>query len=317
MIGLEFSDFLNGFKFRNITYLAKAITYCESSKKEHQQIVYKLINELKPISSKKIGITGTPGVGKSTYLENFGLHLIESQQAKVAILAIDPTSHLSGGSILGDKTRMQKLSAHPDAFVRPSPSRMHLGGASENTLEAIFLCERFGFDYIFVETVGVGQSEVEISNMVDFFKLLISPLGGDELQAIKRGILEVADLVVVNKADGKNKQAAEVSRHQYQSSVDVLQHKKEYKAQVLTCSSIEKTGFIDIEKQIQKFYNEVDLQKYRQKQKSFWVNKKLLSFFQSDLKNQKNQKIINEFILKNDFGFNQIDDLYKIIKEKI
>ena len=183
--------------------LGRAITLIESRRLDHQDQAAELLSLLLPQSGKaiRLGITGPPGAGKSTFIEAFGLNLV-GQGKKVAVLAVDPSSVRSGGSILGDKTRMEELSRHPAAFIRPSPSGGTLGGVARRTREAMLACEAAGYDVVIIETVGVGQSETAVAAMVDMFLLLLSPGGGDELQGIKRGIMELADLVVVNKADG-------------------------------------------------------------------------------------------------------------------
>src|SRR5690625_1627713 len=184
--------------------LAKAITLVESSRDQDRQAAQELLQDLMPHTgdSIRIGITGIPGVGKSTFIEAFGLHLIE-QGRRVAVLAVDPSSRRAGGSILGDKTRMELLSRSPEAFIRPSPAGRSLGGVARRTREALLLCEAAGYDVGIVETVGVGQSETAVAEMVDLFALLLLPGGGDELQGIKKGIVELAELVIVNKADGE------------------------------------------------------------------------------------------------------------------
>src|SRR5262245_23088470 len=183
--------------------LARAITLVESSRADHRDDAVDLVDALLPHTGRaiRIGVSGPPGVGKSTFIEAFGLHVIE-QGHRLAVLAVDPSSTRSGGSLLGDKTRMTELRRHPDAFVRPSPGGRHLGGVARRTREAMRLCEASGFDVVLVETIGVGQSEVAVADMVDLFLLLVNPGGGDELQGIKRGIMELADVVAVNKADG-------------------------------------------------------------------------------------------------------------------
>ena len=193
----------------NRRILARAITLVESTRDDHRSKAVQLIDRLgqSKRSALRIGLSGTPGVGKSTFTESFGMMLVE-QGLKVAVLAVDPSSKRSGGSILGDKTRMDRLSRHPNAFIRPSPSSAALGGVARRTREAIALCEAAGFDVILVETVGVGQSEVMVADMTDLFLLLLAPAGGDELQGVKRGIMEIADLVLINKADGELKSQA-------------------------------------------------------------------------------------------------------------
>jgi len=203
--------------------LGRAITLIESSRTDDQETARKLVNACLPYSGKsvRLGITGVPGAGKSTFIESFGLYLIE-QGHKVAVLAIDPSSQRTKGSILGDKTRMESLSTNPNAFIRPSASSGTLGGVARATREAVILCEAAGFDLIIIETVGVGQSETAVSQIVDFFILLMLAGGGDELQGIKRGIMEMADLLVINKADGDNIRKAELSKREYENALHLF-----------------------------------------------------------------------------------------------
>ena len=204
--------------------LAKTITLVESTRADHQQRAQQVIEALLPRTgnSIRIGISGVPGVGKSTFIESFGLHLIE-QGLRVAVLAVDPSSSVSGGSILGDKTRMELLSQRPEAFIRPSPSAGSLGGVADRTRETLMLCEAAGFDVVIVETVGVGQSETAVAGMTDIFVLLQLPNAGDDLQAIKKGIVELADVIVVNKAD-LDRQAAALAQGQFRSALSMLRH---------------------------------------------------------------------------------------------
>jgi LAO/AO transport system kinase len=196
---LELNDYIEGIQKGDIAILSRAISLVESKKVDHQNLAKELIKNIYPSTgkAKRVGISGTPGVGKSTFIESFGTFLT-GIGLKVAVLAIDPTSYKSGGSILGDKTRMNKLASDKNAFVRPSPSGMTLGGVANKTRESMLLCEAAGYDIVIIETVGVGQSEVAVSKVVDFFLLLMQPGGGDDLQGIKRGILELADLVAIN-----------------------------------------------------------------------------------------------------------------------
>lgn len=220
--------------------LAKAITLTESKLDRHRQEAQQLLESLLPHTgnSIRIGITGIPGVGKSTFIEAFGLHLIR-QGKKVAVLAVDPSSPITGGSILGDKTRMEVLSQQDNAFIRPSPSGGALGGVAQKTRESMLLCEAAGYEVILVETVGVGQSEYEVASMVDFFLVLMLPNAGDELQGIKKGILELADAIVVNKADGAALPMAEQTRRHYLNALKILQHHAFWQPQVLLCSAVE------------------------------------------------------------------------------
>jgi len=219
-------DIAAGVRAGNIRSLAKAITLVESRSPDHSLAATALLDELLPASgqSMRIGISGVPGVGKSTFIEAFGLYLT-GRGHKVAVLAVDPSSQISGGSILGDKTRMEELSRLDSAFIRPSPSGSNLGGVARKTRETMLLCEAAGFDVIIVETVGVGQSEVTVASMVDFFLLLQLPGAGDELQGIKKGVMEIADAIVINKADGDNRPRAELARQQYVNVLHILKPK--------------------------------------------------------------------------------------------
>jgi LAO/AO transport system kinase len=241
----EFSD---GILSGDRTILSQAITLVESSLPEHFDIAQTIIGKCLPYSSKsiRIGITGSPGAGKSTFIETFGLH-ITGEGRKIAVLTIDPSSEQSKGSILGDKTRMELLSVHPDAFIRPSPSAGALGGVARKTRETIILCEAAGFNTIMVETVGVGQSETEVHSMVDFFLLLMLAGAGDELQGIKRGIMEMADLIAITKADGGNSQVADRARVTFQNALQMFQPKASgWKPKVITCSALTHTGISEL-----------------------------------------------------------------------
>ncbi len=209
-------DLARGIVSRQRRALAKAITLAESSRPDHRAQALDVLEILGSCTGEsiRIGVSGPPGVGKSTFIEALGLHAIE-QGHRVAVLAVDPSSAISGGSILGDKTRMEVLARHPDAFIRPSPARRTLGGVARRTHEVMLLCEAAGFDVVMIETVGVGQSETMVADMTDVLILLLQPAGGDELQGIKRGIVELADIVVVNKADGGLKTAAEQTALDY------------------------------------------------------------------------------------------------------
>lgn len=219
--------------------LAKAITLVESQLPRHQQAAQILLEKVLPYTGKsvRIGISGIPGVGKSTFIEAFGLHLL-AKGKKVAVLAVDPSSPIAGGSILGDKTRMEQLSREADAYIRPSPAAGELGGVAQKTRESLLLCEAAGFDVILVETVGVGQSEYQVAAMVDFFLVLMQPNTGDELQGIKKGIIELADALVINKADGDLEAFAEEARGHYQQALNLLSHNPLWSAKVMTCSAL-------------------------------------------------------------------------------
>lgn len=245
-------EFVKGILSGDKMILARAITLVESSLPAHKELAEKIIDACLPHSgnSIRIGITGIPGVGKSTFIEAFGMHVI-SQGKKLAVLTIDPSSQISGGSILGDKTRMFELSKNQSAFIRPSPSGDSLGGVARKTRETIYLCEAAGFDTIFVETVGVGQSETAVHSMVDLFLLLLIAGAGDELQGIKRGIMEMADLFAVTKADGENKTRAELTRVETQSAIHFFpSNENGWTPKVLSCSAVTKEGISEILTQI-------------------------------------------------------------------
>jgi LAO/AO transport system kinase len=224
--------------------LARTITLIESALPAHQDLARKIVDKLLPSTGKgvRLGITGVPGAGKSTYIESFGTKLTELG-FKVAVLAIDPSSIRSGGSILGDKTRMEKLAANQNAFIRPSPSSGTLGGVGRKTRETMLACEAAGYDVVIIETVGVGQSETTVASMVDFFLVLMIAGAGDELQGIKKGVLEVADAIVINKADGDNIQKAELAQKEYQNALHMLMPTSpNWSPPVLTCSALKSTG---------------------------------------------------------------------------
>lgn len=245
---LSVSDYVDGVLNCDRALLAQAITLIESLNDDHRATADAVLNELliQNQDSIRIGITGVPGVGKSTFIESFGKQLT-SLDHKVAVLAVDPTSSRTGGSILGDKTRMQELSRDKNAFIRPSPTSGTLGGVTRVTRETIVLCEAAGFDVILVETVGVGQSEIMVSQMVDFFLALMLPGAGDELQGIKKGILEIADMIAVNKADGEMKNAANRAVMEYQHALDILNPKSvNWKTRSLSCSAYTGDGLVAI-----------------------------------------------------------------------
>jgi len=253
---LELADYLDGFKKKDRTILARAITLVESSNSEHQKLAQELLKTLLPKTgtAKRIGISGTPGVGKSTFIEAFG-KMITAQKKTVAVLAVDPTSQVSGGSILGDKTRMNELAIDPDAFIRPSPSGETLGGVAKRTRESLLLCEAFGFDYVLVETVGVGQSETTVAQMVDLFVMLLQPGAGDDLQGIKRGILEMVDMVVVTKDDGDQQKIIQKAKHDYQQALQILRHEG-WIPPVLSCSALTKSGLPEIIQTIEDYFKD-------------------------------------------------------------
>ena len=221
---LTAADYVEGILKGNVTILGQAVTLVESTNPDHQAIAQEVIERCLPYSGKsvRIGISGVPGAGKSTSIDEFGIHVLERTGGRLAVLAIDPSSEKTKGSILGDKTRMEKLSVHPDSFIRPSPSAGSLGGVARKTRETIILCEAAGFDKIFVETVGVGQSETACHSMVDFFLVIQLAGTGDELQGIKRGIMEMADGIVINKCDGDNVDACQLAARQFRNALHLF-----------------------------------------------------------------------------------------------
>ena len=284
----------------NITALGQAITLVESTLPEDEKIAQKLlaICLLKSGNSIRIGITGVPGVGKSTFIETFG-KLLTSQGKKVAVLAIDPTSERTKGSILGDKSRMHQLSSDKNAFIRPSPNSGTLGGVANKTRESIILCEAAGFDIILIETVGVGQSETTVNNLVDFFLLLMLAGAGDELQGIKRGIMELADALVITKADGDNCQKAKNAGLEYKSALHLFPAMENgWTPQVSTCSALENTGVEQILETITKFDAQMLSSgwkiKNRKDQNNYWLHLKI----KEELGNKKYNALLAEGKLK-------------------
>ena len=270
---LTLNEYSEGILSCNRTILGQAITLVESSLPEHNEIAQQIIEKCLPLTGKstRVGITGVPGVGKSTFIEALGKYLTGSGH-KLAVLAIDPSSQRSKGSILGDKTRMEELSVDPDAFIRPSPTAGSLGGVANRTRETIVLCEAAGFDVIFIETVGVGQSETMVHSMVDFFLLLMLAGAGDELQGIKRGIMEMADTIVINKADGDNLNKALLAKKEYENALHLFPpNESGWYPKVTTCSSISKEGIEEIWEIVEEFKEKMTANDYfnirRQEQK--------------------------------------------------
>lgn len=299
---LTLSDYLDGFKNKDRTILSRAITLVESQNQEHQKLAQELLQTLLPQtgSSKRIGISGTPGVGKSTFIESFG-KLLTSQNKTLAVLAVDPTSQVSGGSILGDKTRMNELAIDSLAYIRPSPSGVTLGGVARRTRESLLLCEAFGFDYVLVETVGVGQSETTVAQMVDLFVMLLQPGAGDDLQGIKRGILEMVDMVVVTKDDGENHQIIQKAKHDYERALHILRHEG-WIPPVLSCSALTKSGLPEIQTVIESYFKDQQalIKAKRDKQGLDWmwqlINDGLKERFLSQVSPQEFKKIESEVL---------------------
>ena len=304
------NEFVTGVLNGNITFLSKAITLVESTNIKHQQKANEILNCCLPHSNKsiRIGITGVPGVGKSTFIETFGKYLT-AQGKKVAVLAVDPSSSVNKGSILGDKTRMEALVTDENAFIRPSPSGTSLGGVAQKTRESIILCEAAGFDTIIIETVGVGQSETVVHSMVDFFLLLKLAGAGDELQGIKRGIIEMADAIVINKADGENKQNAKIAKVAFNRALHLYPLKEsKWQPKVLTASALHNSGIEEIDNMILTYIaitkENAYFNKKRNEQNKFWLlstieqqlktnfyqNPKIKSALQEEIDNLENGK---------------------------
>lgn len=274
-------QFVQGIRAADRVLLAQAITLVESTRAEHQVLAQAVLAQVSsPVQDTlRIAITGAPGVGKSTFIEALGMHLIQ-QGKRPAVLAIDPSSSLSGGSILGDKTRMEHLSATEKAFIRPSPAGDSLGGVARKTREAMVLVEAAGFDTILIETVGVGQSEIAAQRMTDLFLLLLLPGAGDELQGIKRGIVEMADLLVVNKSDGERSSLAQQAQGHYRNATHLFPAKQSgWTPRVLTCSALENKGVAEIWEAAEVFKKETSATGFfhqnRQMQAQYWLKESL------------------------------------------
>ncbi len=274
---METQDYIDGVLKQNRRIVAKTITLIESSLAAHQEKAKTIVDALLPYAGQavRIGITGVPGVGKSTYIESFGLQLVK-QGHRVAVLAVDPSSSKSGGSIMGDKTRMERLSLEQQAFIRPSPSSGTLGGVARRTRETMIVCEAAGFDIIIVETVGVGQSETTVASMVDFFLVLMLAGAGDELQGIKKGVLELADAIAINKADGNNIEHAKKAKIEYEKALNLLTpSSKIWSPPVLTCSAVTLDGIDEIWQTIldhrKKLESSGELADKRKKQALDWM----------------------------------------------
>jgi len=329
--GLEPSKLFYRLRKGDKSALSQAITLAESSKENDQETARLLIQKSLPYSGKslRIGITGVPGVGKSTFIEAFGKY-ITSQNKKVAVLAIDPSSEITQGSILGDKTRMVNLSADPMAYIRPTASSGSLGGVAKRTRENILLCEAAGFEIILIETVGVGQSETAVHSMTDFFLLLMLSAAGDELQGIKRGIMEMADAVVINKADGDNIKRANLAKAQFKNALHLFPAKEsKWIPQAETVSSLENKNIDKIWKMISSFELAARkngwLLENRKNQQVYWMNEAikntLTENFYSDKKIQMELKKLTERIMKNEITSHEaarlITENFKNGKKKI
>ncbi len=274
---LSVSEYIEGVLSRDRTVLARAITLVESNHPRHERMAQEVLRGLLPHAggAHRVGITGVPGAGKSTFIEALGTNLTEAGH-RVAVLAIDPSSSLTGGSILGDKTRMGKLSTDPNAFIRPTPSSCTLGGVARKTRETMLVCEAGGFDVILVETVGVGQSETVVADMVDFFLVLMIAGAGDELQGIKRGVLEMADLVTINKCDGDNETRARLAQREYATALHFMRPKSpSWTVPVVTCSALNNIGLQEIWQRIDEHRQALtasgELPERRRKQLLSWM----------------------------------------------
>ncbi|MCQ2222918.1 MAG: methylmalonyl Co-A mutase-associated GTPase MeaB [Bacteroidaceae bacterium] len=291
---LTADDYVKGILEGNSSILGQAVTLVESTNPEHQRVAQEVIERCLPYSgnSVRIGISGVPGAGKSTSIDEFGIHVLKEYGGKLAVLAIDPSSERTKGSILGDKTRMEKLSVHPDSFIRPSPSAGSLGGVARKTRETIILCEAAGYDKIFVETVGVGQSETACHSMVDFFLLIQLAGTGDELQGIKRGIMEMADGIIINKCDGNNVDKCQLAATQFRNALHLFPMPESgWAPQVLTYSGFYGFGIKEVWDMVYKYFDYVKETGYfeyrRNEQAKYWmyesINEQLRnSFFQNE-----------------------------------
>ncbi len=276
------SEFIEGILDGDRMLLSRAITLIESTKQEHQELAQEIIEGCLPHSgdSIRIGITGVPGVGKSTFIEAFGNYVIDEQNRTLAVLAVDPSSSKTRGSILGDKTRMETLSNHPNAYIRPTPTSGSLGGVARSTRETITLCEAAGFDTILIETVGVGQSETAVHSMVDFFLLLMLAGAGDELQGIKRGIMEMADSIVINKADSGNQDAAKRAMAEYKNALHLFPPTESgWIPKVTTCSAFHNKGIPEVWEIVDEYVRHTKAKGYfeqqRKEQANYWLNESI------------------------------------------
>jgi LAO/AO transport system kinase len=292
--------------------LAKAITLVESTKEEHIDLASELVSAClsQGVKSRRIGITGVPGVGKSTFIEAIGTRFTENGH-KVAVLAVDPSSGVSRGSILGDKTRMDKLAANPNAFIRPTPSSGSLGGVARKTRESIILCEAAGFDIILIETVGVGQSEITVHSMADMFVLLVLATAGDELQGIKRGVMEMADVVIVNKDDGENASYTKIAKATYHQALHLFPAKKSgWTVPALSCSALNETGLDEILTITDGYFNHIQLNGFlenqRANQNEFWlkqaISEELNYRFHSDKSTKKKLNDLSEKVKRGEIS---------------
>ena len=288
-------ELIKGIRKGDSRSLSKAITLAESSLESKQELALQVIEHFGPQKNTlRVGITGAPGVGKSTFIESLGLRFLQDPARKIAVLSVDPSSEISQGSILGDKTRMNQLSSIDGVYIRPSASGNNLGGVAKNTRLAILLCEAAGYNTILIESVGVGQNETEIAKLSDLFVLLISPGGGDELQGIKRGIMEVADIIVVNKADGNNKNKAQITAKEYSMALNLKpKNKNQWIPKIIVASAYEKNGIqpfiekcLDFDDHVREKWKHL----HRKEQMKYWAKKNIQYLLLSKI-DQYNNKI--------------------------
>lgn len=327
---LSVSDYVEGILKGNVSILGQAVTLVESTVEAHRQLAQEVIEKCLPYSgnSRRIGITGVPGAGKSTSIDVFGLHVL-NQGGKLAVLAIDPSSELTKGSILGDKTRMEKLSQHPGAFIRPSPSAGSLGGVARKTRETIVLCEAAGYNNIFVETVGVGQSETAVHSMVDFFLLIQLAGTGDELQGIKRGIMEMADGIVINKADGDNVERANLAAAQFRNALHLFPPTpSRWRPEVITYSGYFELNIDKVWDMIDRYFEYVRKTGYfetkRNEQAKYWmletINERLRNNFYRQpeiraLLEQKEMRVLNNEQSSFTAAHEVLDRYYELLRQ--
>ena len=320
-------EYTDGIKSGDRTLLSQTITLIESSKEEYRNLGQEVLEAClaETGNSIRIGITGVPGVGKSTFIEAMGQHLIK-QGKKLAVLTIDPSSSRTKGSILGDKTRMPILSASENAYIRPSPTSGTLGGVAQKTRETLLLCEAAGYNTIFIETVGVGQSETTVHSMVDFFLLLMLPGAGDELQGIKRGIMEMADLIAINKAEGENLKAAKRAGREYENALSLFPPPSSgWKPKVVTCSALEHVGIENIWDEIEDYLSLTEENSYFKKRRSdqaaYWmhetINNQLKESFYKKPAIASEIKVLEKRVLEGKISsFKAADELMKIFLEE-
>lgn len=300
---LTLSEYVDGVLTGNRVILSRAITLVESTLPTDQELAEQVVNNIMAHTgnSIRIGITGVPGVGKSTFIESFGIEVVEKGH-KLAVLAIDPSSQRTKGSILGDKTRMETLASDPRAFIRPTPAGSTLGGVSAKTREAMLLCEAAGYDVIFIETVGVGQSEIMVKGMVDFFLLLMLAGAGDELQGIKKGIIEIADAIAITKSDGDNQKNAKKAKREYSNALHLFPaNESGWTPQVKICSALDRTGLGEIWEMINSYKDQMKIKGYfsskRAEQRINWLHEHVAFLLEHRFYNNASiQKTLSEHL---------------------